>query len=334
MNKKELIHIFKETFNEWRRENITLRAAALTFFIILPLPTLLLIVVALFTVFFGEQQAIQLLLQQITAVAGPAVAELFREILGVAELPLTSIFETFFTVAFTIVGAIGAFSILADTIDAIWEVKKPQKQPLLKVLRQKIGPFLFVSSLGLIVIVWTSIASVLFNVIAVSAVAGQTITLIALSFTQILLSFGITTLIFAIIYKRLPIAKVHWRDVTLPSIVAGAAFTATNYIFGFYIQTFTITTIAGAAGSLIILLLWIFILNQIVLFGAEISKTYAVTVGSHSSKHQPTNPSSQTPQKPHSPKEQGDVELTITFRKQVKKEDAKQVDETESVKKD
>ncbi len=98
---------------------------------------------------------------------------------------------------------------------------------------------------------------------------------------QVILSFGIATLLLAIIYKMIPEARVHWRDVTLAPIVTGIAFTVTNYIFGTYIQTFTVTTLLGTVGALLIILLWIFVLNQIVLFGAELSKVYSSNVDEH-----------------------------------------------------
>lgn len=287
MNREDLKKVFKEAFREWRKDNTTLRAAALTFFIILPLPSLLLIVIAIFSLFYGEAQAIQLLIQQITAVVGPAVAELFRELLASAESPFTTVWESVFVVGFSIGGAIGAFAVLRDTIDLIWEVKLPPKQPLFENLRQKIGPFLLLSALGLIVIAWTAIASALLNAIITYSI-NQTLTLIALTAAQVFLSFSVAALLFAIIYKMFPQTQVHWRDVTLSSIITAIAFTTTNYIFGSYIQTFTITTIIGAAGSLMILLLWIFILNQIILFGAELSKAYAVTIGTHSKPRLPS----------------------------------------------
>ena len=83
----------------------------------------------------------------------------------------------------------------------------------------------------------------------------------------------------------IPDAKVHWRDSILGAVVAGVAFTVTNYVIGTYVETFTVTTIIGAAGSLMIILLWIFILNQIMLYGAEVSKTYATTSPKHSREH-------------------------------------------------
>jgi hypothetical protein len=116
---------------------------------------------------------------------------------------------------------------------------------------------------------------------------NSTLAGIGVAIAEVVTSFLVAALLLAIIYKMIPESKVHWQDVALASIVTGTAFTVTNYIFGTYISAFTPTTVAGAAGSLLIILLWIFVLNQIVLYGAEVSKVYAVTVGKHSRKHLP-----------------------------------------------
>ena len=286
MNRKELYRIFKTSFQDWLDDNATLRAAALTFFIILPLPTLLLIVVGIFSLFFGQTQAIQIVELQISAVVGPVVAGLFYQLLLSAGSPFTSVWTAIVVVGFSVGGAIGTFSVLRDTMDRIWAVMVPKRQPLWKRIRQKIGPFALVSALGLIVIAWTAIASGLFSLINLYSING-TLTVIAITIAQVTLSFAVATLLLAIIYKMIPEARVHWQDVSLASIVTGIAFTATNYIFGTYIQAFTVTTLIGAAGSLLVILLWIFVLNEIVLFGAEFSKVYATTVGEHSRQHLP-----------------------------------------------
>ncbi|MCL5876345.1 MAG: YihY/virulence factor BrkB family protein [Candidatus Bathyarchaeota archaeon] len=288
MNKQELYYIFKTAFTAWLNHSSTLHAAALTFFIILPLPTLLLIVTAIFAQFLGEAQAIQLLVQQITAVVGPAVAELFSQLIVSTGSPFTSVWTTVVVVGFSVGGAIGAFSVLRDTMDIIWGVKVPRGQPLWKRVRQKIVPFALVSALGLVVIAWTGIAGRLFSVIVLLSV-NEGLTLFALQVAQVLLSFAVATLLLAIVYKMIPQTKVHWQDVAIASTVTGIVFTATNYLFGAYIQTFTVTTVTGAAGALLIILLWIFVLNQIVLFGAELSKTYATTVGTHAKQHLPAS---------------------------------------------
>lgn len=286
MNKREFYGVFKTAALDWLEDSSTLRAAALTFFIILPLPTLLLIVTALFGLFLGQEQAIQILVAQITVVVGPAVADLFSQLIVNTASPFTSVWTAIVVVGFSIGGAIGAFSVLRDTMDCIWEVSLPKGRPLWKRVRQKIVPFALVSALGLIVIAWTAIAGSIFSAIILLSI-NQFLTLVAIEVAQVVLSFVLTTLLLAVIYKSIPDAKIHLRDVALAAVVTGIAFTITNYFFGVYIQAFVVTTVTGAAGALLIILLWIFVLNQIVLFGAEISKVYATTVGIHRREHLP-----------------------------------------------
>ncbi len=284
MNRRELASLFKVSFKGWIGDNAPIRAAALTFFIILPLPSLLLIVVTVFAQFSGQSTATQQLIQIISSLAGPVVAELFKELLASAMSPFSTVWSSITAVGFTLAGAIGAFAILRDTMNVIWEVKLPKTKKLLDRIRQTIGPFLLVSLLGLIVIAGTIISTALFSAIRVYSI-DQALTLISLTTAQIVLSFGLSSLLFAIIYKVLPYREVHWRDVAFPALMAGVAFTVTNYILGAYIQTFTVTTIIGAAGALIIILIWIYVLTQILLFGAELSKVYATSYGPHPKLH-------------------------------------------------
>ncbi len=286
MQKKQLYGIFKVALHDFIEDDAVIRAAALTFFIILPLPTLLLLATGLFSLFFGQTAAIQIVVLQITEVAGPAVAGLFSLLIMNTGYPFSSIWTTIIVVGFSIGGSIGAFSVLRDTMDCIWEVTLPKGRPLWKRVRQRIGPFVVVSVLGVIVILWTTIASGIFNLIKTYAFNG-TLAALGVAIAEVATSFVVATFLLAIIYKVIPEAKVHWQDVALASLVTGIAFTATNYVFGAYIIYLTPTTLVGAAGALLIILLWIFILNQIVLYGAEMSKIYATTVGTHARRHLP-----------------------------------------------
>lgn len=216
------------------------------------------------------------------------MAGLFNQLLSNTTSPFTSFWTAIVVVGFSVVGLIGAFSVLRDTMDCVWEVRLPKKRPLRKRIRQKIGPFVLVSALGLIVTAWTSIASSLSNLVSLYSING-TLAVVSIAVSQVVLSFVVVTLPLAVIYKLIPEARVHWQDVTIASIVAGIAFTITNYIFGTYIQTFTVTTVIGAAGALLVILLWIFILNQILLFGAEVSKVYATNVRGHSKQSLPSS---------------------------------------------
>jgi membrane protein len=286
MDKRQLYNIFKTAFIDWLEDNATLRAAALTFFIIIPLPTLLLIIVAVFTAFLGETQAVQIVVQQITAIAGPSVADLFRQLLVSSASPFTSVWTALVVIGFSVGGAIGTFAVLRDTMNCIWDVTLRKGEPLWKRGREKVVPFVLLTVLGLIVIVWTGVTAMLFDAIREYSI-NTILTFIGLEIAQVLSSFAVAFLLLAIIYKMIPEATVHWRDVALATLIASVAFTVANYIFGFYVQTFVVTTVGGAAGALLIILLWIFVLNLILLYGAEVSKVYAVTVGTHSAAYLP-----------------------------------------------
>ncbi len=283
MNRNDILDLFGTSLRDWQADSIPVRAAALTFFIILPLPSLLLIAVSIFSLFYGQTRGFQLLIQQISAVAGPAIADLFRTLLQSALSPFSSLWTSITVVAFSVGGAIGAFAVLRETMDTIWSYKPLRSRRLVGRVRRWIGPFVLVSFLGLIVVASTAIAALLFEGIQTLPI-NLVLTHISLVIAQIVVSFVLSTLLFAIIYKMIPEARVHWRDVILAALVAGAAFTVTNSIIGTYIATFTVTTVIGSAGSLFIILLWIYILNQIALFGAEVSKVYAQTFGTHARK--------------------------------------------------
>ena len=283
MNRKDLWKLLKTAAIKWLENNALLRAAALTFFIILPLPSLLLIVETIFAQFSGQTQATQLLIQQITALAGPAVAQLFKQLLASSTPPFTSLWASITVAGFSLAGIIGAFAVLRDSLNAIWEVKAPVKSSFSLKVKRSIGPFILVSALGPIVVAAEAIATVLFGAITLYSING-TFATIGNVVAHILLSFGLSTLLFAIVYKVIPEAKIGWIDVVLAAVTTGIAFTIINYILGTYLQTFTVTSIIGAAGSLIILLIWIFILNQIVLFGAEVSKIYTTDFGTQANK--------------------------------------------------
>jgi membrane protein len=286
MNRQELWKLFETAAKNWLKNDASLRAAALTFFIILPLPPLLLIVQTVFALFLGHTGATQQLTQQIAAFAGPEVAQLFQELLASSVSPFTSVVASITVVGFSLAGIIGAFAVLRESLNVIWQVKVPVKSSFSVRVKHSIGPFVIVSALGLIVIVAQAAATTIFRAITAYSING-TLTAFVIPSAHVLLSFGLSTLLFAIVYKVIPEAKIQWRDVALAAIITGIAFTIINYILGTYIQTFPITTIIGAAGALMILLIWVFILNQIVLFGAEISQVYTTDYGTQSKQKMP-----------------------------------------------
>lgn len=281
MNRKEFLLILKEAFRKWQANNATLRAAALAFFTILPLPSLLLITIEIFSLVYGQAQAIQQLIQQVNNVAGPTVADLVSQLLGSAMNPFTSGFGAIITVAFAVAGAVGAFVVLQDTMNAIWDVTPNRHRSLKVKVRERIVPFLLFSSTAFIVVAWTGLTTVLY--ISISFLLGSQASLV-LGAAQIVLSFALTALLFAIIYKQIPDIKIEWRDVALAAVITSVVSTASNYLFSLYIRIFSATSLAGTAGAVMVLMLWIFLTDEFILFGAQFSKTYTETLGSASEK--------------------------------------------------
>jgi membrane protein len=283
MNWHEFKKIAELSYHRWQTHNASIRAAALAFFTIMPLPSLLIISAAIFGFLYGAPQALEKLTEQISIVAGPTVAGLIGDLLKSAQNPFTSILGSFLSVMFALVGAIGAFLVLQDALNTIWDVPPLKGRSLKTRIRERIVPFVLVSATVIVVLAWTSISNLLTSSLGVAfePLIGH-FSAVIISSAQIFSSFAISTLLFAFIYTQIPDVDVEWGDVWLASLVVGFISTILNYLFGVYIHAFPVSTIAGAAGSLILILLWIFVTDMFILFGAHFSNVYSETVGSRS----------------------------------------------------
>ena len=259
-----------------------MRAAALAYFIILPLPSLLLITLMILSQIYGQTDAFQAFIQQITIVVGPAVANMIQQILETVTTPFTSILASITTIVFTVMGAIGAFGVLQDTMNNLWDIF-PKKLSFIQRLRRRIIPFLLVSAFGFGIMVWTGFTTVLLDFIIVTLVPLATDTVsIFFKIAQNVLSFVLSTLFFAFIYKLIPELPLSWKDVRLAAIFTGLVFTLTNNLIGLIIETFTVTSVTGAAGAVIVLLLWIYSITLLIIYGAAFSKSYTEKINSYS----------------------------------------------------
>jgi membrane protein len=286
MNRKELAFLAKTAYKEWRERNESTRAGALAFFIILPLPTLLIIIAGLLAMFFGPEQAVEILTRWIDLIAGPTIASLFNQLLAGTENPFTSPFNTFFSLFFTISGAIGVFMLLQDTMNRIWEIKLPSGRKLKTRIRKRFSPFLQVFFTGLIVIFVAGFASVILDFIynALLPIMGPAFASLNSIIIEILLAFSTSTLLFAIILKKIPYIELKWHDVAWGAVISGIAFTTLNILFGWYLRTFPATSLSGATAAYVLLLLWIFVSTQFLLYGAHFSNIFCINVGSRSKK--------------------------------------------------
>ncbi|HKZ42598.1 MAG TPA: YihY/virulence factor BrkB family protein [Candidatus Hodarchaeales archaeon] len=287
MRLKEFAAMAKNAFRQWRRHNALQRASSLAFFTILPLPSLLLIITALFAQIYGQAEALQQVMRQITTIVGPSIAGLVGQLFESARNPFTSFLASIVSVAFTVTGALGAFGVLQDSLNIIWTVAPVKPRSIKAKIQSKIFPFLFVSGLGIIIIVGSAIIPILFSLFSLAFESSIGFSML-LRVTNLLFSFGLATLLFAIIYAKVPDTTISWKNVRLAAVITGLLFTIGNYLFSIYVQTFSATSVYGAAGSLMALLLWIYLASQFLLFGAEFSKVYTDTMGSLSKPNKAT----------------------------------------------
>ena len=166
-------------------------------------------------------------------------------------------------------------------MDVIWELPTVKRDRIASV-KEKGIPFLLIVGLGLIVVAYTTLSTVLFGaaVFILRPLVGVFAPLFLRTF-QVILSLGLGTMLFAIIFKTLPETRVRWSDVWMGAALTAFIFTILNYLFGVYLSLFKVTTLAGTAGALMVLFLWIYIMNLFILFGAQFSKVYSENHGSH-----------------------------------------------------
>ena len=284
MESKLVSEILVSAFIKWLENKASLRAASLAYFIMLPLPSLFLIAMMILSQVYGFSDSFQTLMQQLTTIVGPTIANLIEQILGTVSSPFTSVVTSIVSGVFTVVGAIGAFGVLQDTMNTIWEVQKP-KLSFKQKIKRKVAPFFLISFLGLVIMVWTVITTFLLDSITyllVPVVSNAIYILVQVS--QLALSFALATLVFAIMYKYIPETRISWKDVRGAAVFTGLIFTVTNYLIGIIMETFTITSVTGAAGAIMILLIWIYLITQLLIYGVALSKVYSEKVGSNS-KH-------------------------------------------------
>jgi membrane protein len=275
MERKLFVEILLAAFDRWLENHASLRAASLAYFIIMPLPSIFLVILLILSQLFGQTNSFQTLMQQITTIVGPVIADLIQQILETVATRFNSVVTSIVTVVLSLIGALGAFGVLQDTMNEIWEVTQV-KLGLKQKLRRQLVPFLLISVLGLTVIVWTGITTFLLDFITSTLIPlASNAVLILIEVVRFILSLLLATLLFMIMYKYVPNLSIRWKDVRLAAVFTGSIFTIANYLIGVILQVFTVTSVTGTAGALMILLLWIYLITLLILYGAALSKVYS-----------------------------------------------------------
>ncbi|MCA9916196.1 MAG: YihY/virulence factor BrkB family protein, partial [Anaerolineae bacterium] len=212
---------------------------------------------------------------------GPDAADLIRNLIDNLSQPREGIISTLLGVGALLFGALGVFNNMQASLDIIWDVE-PEKRDggIMGFIKDKLVAFGMLLVVGFLLIV-SLVISTMIPIVSAYFLNPLPGTETLVQIINILISFGVITLLFALIYRYLPHVEIEWRDVWVGAAVTSVLFSIGQIILSIYLSNSTLLSPYGAAGAFVVILLWIYYSAQIVLFGAEFTQVYARRYGSN-----------------------------------------------------
>jgi membrane protein len=279
--RKGIVALFKNTASEWIQDKCPQLGAALAYFTVFSLAPLVLVLLAVFGLIFGSSdQARQKLTEQLQYLIDPSGIKVIQDIAANAAKPQAGIVATAIGVILALFGASGVFGQLQDALNTIWGVKPKPGGGIMGFIRTRFLSFAMVGGVCFLLLVSLTVETILrgFSDYLKNVMPGGHILALILF---LLFDLAVIVLLFAMIFRYLPDAKIAWRDVWVGATLTAVLFGLGKFVLGLYLGSGAAGSAYGAASSLITLLLWIYYAAQILLFGAEFTQVYANTYGTH-----------------------------------------------------
>jgi membrane protein len=267
---RKLLRILKGTLYEWYEDKVPRMAAAIAFYTVFSLTPIVVIAFKVAELTFGREVALREILRQAAFLIGRDGAAGISLLIENAQPQAASHTSTAIGLAAMVFAATGVFTELKDALNTIWEVQPKPGLGLLEMVRDRFFAFAMVLVIWFLMLV-SLVASALlaaFNQFASAYLSG-------LQLAESIVSMTLVTLLFALIYRILPDVQVAWRHVWLGALTTALLFLVGKSLFGLYLGHSTIGTSYGAAGSLVIVILWTYYSCLILLFGAEMTQVQA-----------------------------------------------------------
>ncbi|HTG34192.1 MAG TPA: YihY/virulence factor BrkB family protein [Thermoanaerobaculia bacterium] len=278
--------LIKESFKGWKEDGALDLGAALAYYTIFSLAPLMLIVVAVAGLVWGREAVQGQLVGQLQGIVGPQGGQAIQTMVANAGQHGSGMLATILGLVTILFGATGVFVQLQSALNRIWNVEPKPGAGIWSFIRTRMISFGMILGIGFLLLV---------SLVVTAAVAaagkwatgmlpgGETL----INILTFAVSFALITLLFAMIYKVLPDVEIGWRDVWIGAAVTALLFTIGKFLIGLYLAHSTVASTYGAAGSLVVLLLWIYYSSQILFLGAEFTEVYATRYGSRirPSKH-------------------------------------------------
>lgn len=265
----------------WSEDNISSMGAALAYYTVFSLAPLLLMIVTIAGLAFGNDAARGAMLREFTQLIGSNGAEAIDAILSGANNTRQGTLSLIISAVTLFIGATTVFAELQRDIDIIWKVPKTslRSHGLLGLLKVRLLSFTLIIGVGFLLIVSLVVSA---GIAALSTLWGSWMVSmeVLLQTINFLISTSVFTVLFAFIYKLLPSTSIAWRDVWLGALVTSLLFAFGKFAIGLYIGKSAIASSFGAAGAFVVLIVWVYYSAQIFLLGTEFTHVYACTHGS------------------------------------------------------
>jgi membrane protein len=277
---KAALDLLKQAAWDWFDDSAPTLGAAVAYYTVFSLAPLFVIAVAIAGLVFGREAAQGQIFEQLRAMIGETSAAAMEDVVESANSqPRAGVFATIIGFVALIVGASGVFAQMQASLNAIWRVEPKPGRGIWGLIQDRVLSFGFILIVGfllLISLILTTIIAFIGEWFGGFLPGIETL----IQILNAILSLAVITLLFAMIFKFLPDVKIAWRDVWIGALITAGLFTAGKEVLGLYLGKSGVASSYGAAGSLIVLLLWVYYSAQIVFFGAEFTKAYANRFGS------------------------------------------------------
>ncbi len=277
---KEAWVLIRETFQDWSEDKAPRLAAALAYYTVFSLAPLLVLVIAITGLVAGNNFNVrQDIITQVQSTMGEQAAVAVNEMIDATNTGGRGIIATVIGIGTLLLGATGLFGQLQDALNTIWEVAPKPNRGIMGMLKDRFLSFTMVLGVSFLLLVSLVISAMLSSVngFVTDMLGGLTIVAQILNF---IVSTGVIALIFAMIFKILPDVEIAWSDVWVGALVTALLFNIGKSLIGLYLANSSTASAYGAAGSLVILLLWVYYSAQILFLGAEFTQVYARRHGS------------------------------------------------------
>jgi membrane protein len=277
---KSLWQVVKESFQGFIEDKVVKLSGALAFFTVFSMGPMLIVIIFFADLFWGREAIEGTIYGQIKDLVGHAAAIQLQEIIKNASLSGQSTSTAIVGFITLLIGATTVFAEIQDTINTIWNLKAKPSKNWLKMIIDRILSFSVVVSLGFILLVSLIINGLLEAFSNRLTTLFPQVTVIVLYIVNLLITFSVVTTLFAIIFKVLPDAVIKWKDVLMGAMVTAALFMIGKFGITFYIGSTNVGGTYGTAGSLVVILMWVYFSAMILYLGAEFTKAYAAHYGS------------------------------------------------------